>query len=159
MQNMQHELRKSLAVSWMIRYQGRPSPLRPWCIFPLFQIPPIFKNFSESEENFHNFTFSWKISWFSSAEISNDFFFSHRPQILNFLPYFRCFSTFPPVSRKLLFPHLLWQIFLPCFTQIHLLFTYFTCISFPPLLWPWCIYASPNARTGRPCPVSQVDLM
>jgi len=19
------------------------------------------------------------------------------------------------------------------------------------LLWPWCIYASPNARTGRPC--------
>jgi len=26
--------------------------------------------------------------------------------------------------------------------------TYFTCIS--PLLWPWCIYASPNARTGRP---------
>ena len=44
--------------------------------------------------------------------------------------------------------------FPPCFRQIHLLFTYFTCI-FPPLLWPWCIYASPNTRTGRPCPFPQ----
>src|SRR6218665_3251721 len=67
------------------------------------------------------------------------FFFSHRPQISNFPPYFRCFSTFSPVSWKLFFPPTLTN-FPPCFRQIHLLFTYFTCI-----------YASPNARTGRPC--------
>ena len=30
-------------------------------------------------------------------------FLSHRLQILNFQPYFSCFSTFPPISRKLLF--------------------------------------------------------
>ena len=28
-----------------------------------------------------------------------------------------------------------------------MLYVYFVS----PLLWPWCIYASPNARTGRPC--------
>jgi len=42
-----------------------------------------------------------------------------------------CFSTFPPVKRKLLFPPYFTK-FPPCFTKIHLLFTYFLCISFPP---------------------------
>ena len=46
-------------------------------------------------------------------------------------PYFSCFSTFPPVSRKLLFPPYFHKFPL-CFKQFHLLFTYFTCISFPP---------------------------
>ena len=51
------------------------------------------------------------------------FFFSHRPHI----------SNFPPVSLKLLFPPTLKNSPL-CFIKIHLLFTYFMCISFPPTL-------------------------
>ena len=43
---------------------------------PVSDFPPIFGKFSNSEENFHNMTFS-------SAEISDDLFFSHRPQISN----------------------------------------------------------------------------
>src|SRR6218665_2055903 len=66
--------------------------------------PPIFEKFSDSEENFHNFTFSRKNSLFSSAEISDDFLFSHRPQISNFPSIFPVSVHFPPVSRKLLFP-------------------------------------------------------
>ena len=92
--------------------QGRPSP---WDhdAFPPFQISPLFsKNFLTLKKNFHNFTFSRQISWFSSAEISDDLFF-HRPQISNFPP-FSGFNTFPPVLRKLLFPLLL---------QISLLFS------------------------------------
>src|SRR6218665_1353342 len=57
-------------------------------------------------------------------------FFSHRPQISNFSPVS---VNFPPVSRKLLFP-LYFQKCPPCFRKIHLLFTYFMCISFPPAL-------------------------
>jgi len=34
-------------------------------------------------------------------------FFSHRLQICNFSSHFRSFSTFPPISEKLLFPLLL----------------------------------------------------
>ena len=130
--------------------RGVPPPWDHDAFSPLFQIsPPIFEKFSDSKKNLKNFTFSWKISWFSSVKISDDLFFSHRPQIPNF-PYFRYFSTFPSLFREnYYFPPTLTN-FLPCFTQIHRLFTYFTCISFPLLLLPWCIYASPNARTGRP---------
>ena len=68
---------------------------------------------------------------FSSAKI----FFSHRPQNHKFRisPYFSCFSTFPPVSPKLLFPPYFHK-FSPCFRKMNLLFTYFMCISFPPTL-------------------------
>ena len=71
---------------------------------------------------------------------------------VEFPPNFPGFSTFPSVSRKLLFPPT-FKNFPSCFQKIHLLFTYFMCISFSPLLWPWwCICASPNARTKRPWP-------
>jgi len=33
-------------------------------------------------------------------------------------------------------------------------FTYLYVYFVSPLLWPWCIYASHNARTGRPCEVA-----
>jgi len=80
--------------------QGRPSP---WGndAFPPFQISPFPKKFSDSVENFHNFTFSKKISRFPSA-------------------------------------------------KIFMFFTYFVFFV-SPLLWPWCIYASHNTCTGRPC--------
>ena len=63
--------------------------------------------------------------------------------------YFCCFSTFPPISGKLLFP--------PCFCKFpsdfvkFMCFLHTLCFSFPPLVWPWCIYASHSARTGCPC--------
>ena len=54
-----------------------------------------------------------------------------------------CFGTtfiIPPYFFK--FP--------PDFVQFTCFFTYFACFRFP-LIRPWCIYASHNARTGRPC--------
>ena len=41
---------------------------------PCFRFPPIFDKFSDSEENFQNFTFSRKFFRFSSAKISDDLF-------------------------------------------------------------------------------------
>src|SRR6218665_929064 len=59
--------------------------------FPtLFQIPPIFEKFSDSVENFRNFTFSRKISPFSSAKISDDHF-------LFFLVIDHKFPIFPTI--------------------------------------------------------------
>src|SRR6218665_1751669 len=78
--------------------------------FPLcFRFPSYFLKFSDSVENFQNFAFSRKISRFSSAKMSDLFF---------------------PVSRKKIFPPY-FQKCPPCFRKIHLLFTYFMCISFP----------------------------
>jgi len=123
-------------------------PLRPWCISLCFRFPPIFEKISDSEGNFHNFTFSRKISWFSSAELSDDLFLviDHKFWIS---PYFPCFSTFP-----LLFPENYY--FPPYFDKLPPVLDKFTCFLHTlrvfrfPLLWPWYIYASPNARTGRP---------
>ena len=68
--------------------------------------------------------FPTKIFLFSSAQIS-DLFYNHWLQMLNF-PLFSLFSTFK-------------------FTCFYILYVFCS-----PLLWPWCIYASHNARTGRP---------
>ena len=57
-------------------------------------------------------------------------FFSHRPQISNFPHIFPVSVHFPLFRENYYFP-LLWKI-PPCFRKIHLLFTYFMCISFPP---------------------------
>src|SRR6218665_2652579 len=56
-------------------------------------------------------------------------FFSHRPQILNFLPYFPCFSTFPTCFAKI--------IISPYFGKFPPVLDKFTCILhalrvFPP---------------------------
>src|SRR6218665_2465050 len=83
---------------------------------PRFRFPPIFDKFSDSVENFQNVTFP--------AKISDDLFaIDHKFRIS---PYFPCF---PPVSRKLLYPTLKNSL---CFRKIHLVFTYFMYISFPP---------------------------
>ena len=111
--------------------QGRPSPLRPWCISPPVSDSPYFRDIFGLWRKCLQFYFSRQISWFSSTEISGDLFFSHWPQISNFPSYFPCFNTFPPVSRKLFSPY--FDKFPPCFRQIHMLFTCFTCISFPPM--------------------------
>src|SRR6218665_3872158 len=41
---------------------------------PISDFPPIFEKISDFEETFYNFTFSQKISSFSFAQISDDFF-------------------------------------------------------------------------------------
>src|SRR6218665_65347 len=71
---------------------------------PVSDFPPIFENFSDSEKNLHNFTFSRKISCFSSTEISDDLFLviDHKFRISPLFSLFQYISL--PVSRKLLFP-------------------------------------------------------
>jgi len=108
---------------------------------PCFRFSPIFEKCSDSVKNFQHFTFSRKISRFSSAKISHDFFFSHQPQI-------PISVHFPPCFAKIIIPPALenFPLVLENFTCFSRTFVYFVS----PLLWPWCIYASPNARTGRP---------
>ena len=134
--------------------QGRPSHLRPWCISPLFQIPPIFETFSDSVENFQNVIFSRKISPFSSAKISDDLFLVINRKF-RIPPIFPVSVHFPPVSRKFIFPPTLKNVppVFEKFTCSYILYVHFVSL----LLWPWCIYASPNARTGRPCNCDSCD--
>ena len=114
--------------------QGRPSPLRPWCISPLFQIsPPYFRQIFRHCGKFSKFyliqknflIFIRQNFWWPFLVIDHKFRIS---------PYFSCFSTFPLCFTKiiiLLFPPY-FEKFPPCFRKIHLLFTYFMCILFPP---------------------------
>ena len=132
---------------------GASIPLRRWCMSPpvsdfpsvsrgvhppwghdafppVSDFPLIFKKFSNSVENFPNFTLSRKNFRFSSAKISYDLFLviNHKFRISFLFSLFQ--YIFPSVSRKLLFhPYISL-----CFRKIHLLFTYFMCISFPPTL-------------------------
>src|SRR6218665_126411 len=89
---------------------------------PCFRFPPYFQQILKLCGNFLKFYLFPKK--FSSAKISDDLFFSDRPQISNSL----CFSTFPPVSRKLLFPPY-FQKFSPLFSKnspaFYILFVYF----------------------------------
>ena len=100
--------------------QGRPSPLRPWCISPpVSDFPPIFEKFSKC------YPFPEKFLEFHPTfflVIDHKFWIS---------PLFSLFQYICPLFSKNYYFSLLWQIS-PCFTQIHLLFTYFMCISFPP---------------------------
>jgi len=75
-------------------------------------------------------------------------FFSHRPPIYNFPPIFPVLVHFPPFSRRFVFPPVFTNS--PWFRKIHLFLHTLRVFRFH-LLLPWCIYASPNARTGRPC--------
>jgi len=71
---------------------------------------------------------------------------NHKFQISPLFSLFQYISS--PVSRKLLFPPTFTNFpsVLEKLTCFYILFVYFVA----PLIWPWCIYASPNARTGRP---------
>ena len=131
--------------------RGVHPPLRPWCIFsPVSDFPPYFRKIFRLSGKCQKFLpFPEKISHFHPPKFLTTFFLviNHKFRIS---PCFACFTAFPPLIREnLLFPPY-FSKFPPCFPKIQQLFTYFTCI-FSPLLWPWCIYASPNARTGRPC--------
>src|SRR6218665_1784630 len=104
----------------------------------MMHFPPCFRFLPYFSKNFHTL---WKI--FTILPFPQQFLDFHPPKFLmtffkssttnfEFPPYFLCFSTFPPVSRKLFFPPTLTIFPRSFFRQIHLLFTYFTCISFPP---------------------------
>jgi len=94
------EIYKSSFLIWRcdICVQGRPSPMRQWCILPLFQISPsILEN---------NFQTPWKFS--PILPFPNKFLDFHSILVIEYKflisPYFRYFRTFPPISRELLFP-------------------------------------------------------
>src|SRR6218665_3579602 len=101
---------------------------------PVSDFPPIFEQFSDSEETFHNFTFSRNFFDFHPPKFLMTFFsfFSHRPKISNFPPFF-LFHNISPLfpENYYFFPY--FSKLSPCFTQIHLLFTYFACIFLPTL--------------------------
>jgi len=123
-------------------------PLRPFSP-PVSDFPPISEKFSDFLTNFYNLTFSRKISWPSSAKISDELFFSHRPTNFEFPPLFSLFQYISPLFRKnYSFPY--FYKFPPLFYANSPAF-YILYVYCSPLLWPWCIYASPNARTWRPC--------
>src|SRR6218665_3294460 len=99
---------------------------------PCFRFPPaIFDKFSDSVENFQHFTFSRKISRFSSAKFSDDLFFSRRPQISNF-PLFSLFQYIPPYFAKIIISPLLSKISPPVLKEftcfLHTLYVF----RFPP---------------------------
>jgi len=127
--------------------RGVHPPLWPWCIFPLFQIFPYFRHIFRLRGKFSKFYLSRNIFRFSSAKISDDLFLSHRPQISNF-PLFSLFRYISPQFREnYYFPPTFKNA--PLFSKISPALHTFCVFRFS-LLWPWCIYASPNARTGRP---------
>jgi len=94
-----HEL--SIIISSIVRGVHPP-----WGhdVFPLFQIPPIFETFSESVQNFPNFTSSRKIVPFSSAKISDDFFLKKSPTNFEFPPVFSVLVHFPLFRENYYFP-------------------------------------------------------
>src|SRR6218665_1135903 len=69
---------------------------------PVSDFPPTFEKFSDSVENF---TFSRKISRFSSAKISDDLFLQSSTTHFEFPPIFPVSVYFPPTLKN--FPPLL----------------------------------------------------
>src|SRR6218665_2389938 len=97
---------------------------------PLFQMSPLFSTNFQIVENFQNSTFSRKISQFSSVKISDDLFLVIDHKFPPISPVSIHFTLF---RENYYLPHTLKNV-PPCFRKIHLLFTYFMCISFPPTL-------------------------
>ena len=112
---------------------------------PVSDVPPIFQKCSDSVKNFLNFTPFPEIFFHFHPPKFLMTFFSHQ-----IFPYFPCDSVHFPLFRKII-------ILPPAFINFPSVFQKFTCFLHSilyvyfvsPLLWPWCIYASPNARIGR----------
>jgi len=115
---------------------------------PCFRFPPYFRKVFLLSGKFMKFyLFPTKFPIFIRQNFWRPFFLvDHKFRISPLFCLFYCIS--PLISENLLFP-LLFKIS-PLFSKNSTAF-YILYVSFPPLLWPWCIYASPNARTGRPC--------
>src|SRR6218665_3607359 len=89
---------------------------------PCFRFPPIFEKILDFLENFKNVPFSRKNFPFSSAKISDDLFFSHRPQILDISP---------PDPRKFIISPSVSKISPPPFSKNSTTF-YILYVYFPP---------------------------
>ena len=131
-------------VSGAFAFRGIHPHWEKWSISPLFQISPYFLKISLTPSKI------FKIWPFQKKILMT--FFSHHPQIYKFeiFPlYYRIFIPFPPHFGKIFHS--------PYFAKFPPDFVKFPCFvhafcDFPfPLLWPWCIYASHNARTICPC--------
>jgi len=70
--------------------------------FPPVSDPPIFKIFSDSMDNFHNFPCSLEMFRFSSAKIS---VLSHQLEILNFPPIFAFHYISPYFVKIIISPY------------------------------------------------------
>ena len=132
--------------------QGRPSPLRPWCISPLFQISPIF------EKNFDFLKFylvPTKFHIFIRQNFWRPFFLSHRPQISNFPPVLPVLLHFPLIRENLLF-HPTFQNLPPVFEKFNS-FLHTLRVIFPPTLTMMhlcitqCTYWTPLHRKMLVC--------
>jgi len=96
---------------------------------PVSDFPPIFDKFSDFEKIFYNFTFSRKISSFSSAKISDDLFLviDHKFRI----PLFSLFQYIsPPCFAKI--------IISPYFSKFPSVLNKFTCF-----LHIFCVFRFP----------------
>ena len=120
--------------------------------FPPFQISPYFRKIFRLCGKSFKFYLSPKISRFPSAKISDDHFLVIDRKFRIPLCFPSSF-TFPPVSRKLLFPPY-FEKFPPCFRKIRLLFNtlcvfrspYFDHESMMHLCITRCTYCTPLLR-------------
>src|SRR6218665_1259501 len=110
-----------------VQAPGASIPLEAMMHFPPVSDFPLFST---------NFQTLWKI--FKILPFPEKFFDFHPPKFLmtffRISPYFPCFSTFPPVSRKLLFRPPTMKNFPPVFEKFTC-FLHILCVfRFPPTL-------------------------
>jgi len=123
--------------------QGRPSSPKAMMHSPCFRFPPISEKILDSVENFHNLTFTEQNFRFYPQKVLTTFF-SHWPQISNFRPVFRCFSTFSPNSE--IFPSFYFSKLSPWFRKIYVFYLRALCVFRFPLLRPWCMHHTMHVR-------------
>ena len=120
-------------------------PHNQWCISTYFRFPPLFWIFLILGINFLTFPKKMDVS---STKISDDPFSSHWLWIPNF-PLFSLKTLHFPLFQDICYFLLLLKFSAPDFVKFTRLSHTLRVFRFP-LVWPWCIYASHNARTGCP---------
>ena len=99
-----------------------------------FRFPLYFRKFSRFRGKILNFTFSNKFFGFHPPKFLMTVFQSSTTNV-EFPPLFSLFQYISsPLSRKLLFPHLLNFQISTWFQKIYVFFIYFMCFLFPPSL-------------------------
>src|SRR6218665_759730 len=127
-----HFLQRSHGTHMRKQKSGASIPLRPFP--PCFRFPPIFppvsdfplfwKHFQTLKKIFTILPFLEKFLDFHPPKFLMAFF-SHRPQISNFPPFFLFKNISPLFRENYYFPPTLTNFPPPSFTQIHLFFTHF----------------------------------
>src|SRR6218665_420375 len=127
------DILKSVYLKQYFAYvQGRPSPSEAMMHFPCFRFPPYFRKMFRRSKILKMLPFPEKFLDFHPQKfLMTSFFFLVIDHKFRMSPCFPCFGTFPFCFAKIIIPPYFHK-FPPCFRKIHLLFTYFMCISFPP---------------------------